>query len=81
MHRQGGRDDQDAAGTFCIFVIISVVKCSSYFAQDKAGCKMQMIQDGPFSQTPEKPLRMSGSASSCEVRMFLSLSLCVRACM
>lgn len=34
--------------------------------QEQAGCKMQMIQDGPFSHTPEKPLRMTGRADACE---------------
>ena len=34
--------------------------------QEQAGCRMQMIQDGPFAQTPEKPLRMTGSVNACE---------------
>ena len=36
--------------------------------QEKAGCKMQMIQDGPYANTPEKPLRMTGGAENCKVR-------------
>ncbi len=28
---------------------------------------MQMIQDGPYAHTPEKPLRMTGRADFCEV--------------
>ena len=35
--------------------------------QEKAGCKMQMIQDGPYSTAPEKPLRMTGFADNCKV--------------
>ncbi len=36
---------------------------------------MQMIQDGPYAQTPEKPLRMSGRADCCEV-CTMSLYVC-----
>ena len=35
--------------------------------QERAGCKMQMIQDGPYSSAPEKPLRMTGFADNCKV--------------
>ena len=35
--------------------------------QERAGCKMQMIQDGPYSTTPEKPLRMTGFPENCRV--------------
>ena len=35
--------------------------------QEKAGCKMQMIQDGPFASAPEKPLRMTGFPNNCKV--------------
>ena len=35
--------------------------------QERAGCKMQMIQDGPFANTPEKPLRMTGFPENCKV--------------
>lgn len=28
--------------------------------QAKCGCKMMMVQDGPFQQAPEKPLRITG---------------------
>lgn len=51
----------------CIITSV-LVKCS-YFGQDKAGCKMQMIQDGPYANAPEKPLRMSGLPECCEVRV------------
>ena len=35
--------------------------------QERAGCKMQMIQDGPYASTPEKPLRMTGFSENCKV--------------
>ena len=35
--------------------------------QERAGCKMQMIQDGPYANSPEKPLRMTGAPDSCRV--------------
>ena len=35
--------------------------------QERAGCKMQMIQDGPYAATPEKPLRMTGFPENCKV--------------
>ena len=35
--------------------------------QERAGCKMQMIQDGQFANAPEKPLRMTGLPESCKV--------------
>lgn len=28
--------------------------------QSKCGCKMMMVQDGPFQNAPEKPLRITG---------------------
>lgn len=28
--------------------------------QGKCGCKMMMVQDGPFQNAPEKPLRITG---------------------
>lgn len=40
--------------------------------QERAGCKMQMIQDGPYSSAPEKPLRMTGFADNCKVRMIIT---------
>ena len=40
--------------------------------QERAGCKMQMIQDGPYASTPEKPLRMTGFPENCKV-LLLSL--------
>ena len=44
--------------------------------QERAGCKMQMIQDGPYTNTPEKPLRMTGFAENCKVQcMYVILSL------
>ena len=50
--------------------------------QEKAGCKMQMIQDGQYASTPEKPLRMTGAPESCKVwlyslasRLLLSLGI------
>ena len=44
--------------------------------QERAGCKMQMIQDGPYTNTPEKPLRMTGFAENCKVQcMYIILSL------
>jgi far upstream element-binding protein len=43
--------------------------------QEKAGCKMQMIQDGPYANTPEKPLRMTGSAEGCKKARELVLQL------
>ena len=33
---------------------------------------MQMIQDGPYSSAPEKPLRMTGFADNCKVRMIIT---------
>lgn len=33
--------------------------------QERAGCKMQMIQDGQYANAPEKPLRMTGTAEAC----------------
>ena len=39
--------------------------------QEKAGCKMQMIQDGQYANSPEKPLRMTGLPESCKVRTTL----------
>ena len=39
--------------------------------QERAGCKMQMIQDGPYASAPEKPLRMTGFADNCKVRTML----------
>ena len=35
--------------------------------QERAGCKMQMIQDGPFASAPDKPLRMTGFPENCKV--------------
>ena len=29
--------------------------------QNKAGCRMQMIQEGMYANAPEKPLKMIGS--------------------
>jgi far upstream element-binding protein len=43
--------------------------------QEKAGCKMQMIQDGPYSNAPEKPLRMSGAPDNCKKARELVLQL------
>ena len=40
--------------------------------QERAGCKMQMIQDGPFASAPDKPLRMTGFPENCKV-MFSSV--------
>ena len=37
---------------------------------------MQMIQDGPFANAPEKPLRMTGSAESCRVSIDFIFDLC-----
>ncbi len=39
----------------------------AHVLQERAGCKMQMIQDGQFANAPEKPLRMTGSPDSCKV--------------
>ncbi|XP_065917318.1 far upstream element-binding protein 3-like isoform X4 [Dysidea avara] len=33
--------------------------------QERAGCRMQMLQDGVYSTAPEKPLRMTGNPESC----------------
>lgn len=43
------------------------------FLQERAGCKMQMIQDGQFANAPEKPLRMTGLPESCKVLTTLVL--------
>jgi far upstream element-binding protein len=43
--------------------------------QERAGCKMQMIQDGPFANTPEKPLRMTGFQENCKKARQLVLDL------
>lgn len=29
--------------------------------QMQSGCKMVMVQDGPFQNAPEKPLKISGN--------------------
>ncbi len=38
---------------------------------------MQMIQDGPYAHTPEKPLRMTGRADFCEVCVCVQKEWCV----
>ena len=43
--------------------------------KERAGCKMQMIQDGQFTNAPEKPLRMTGLPESCKVLSTLVLIL------
>ncbi|XP_019852926.1 PREDICTED: far upstream element-binding protein 1-like isoform X5 [Amphimedon queenslandica] len=43
--------------------------------QERAGCKMQMIQDGPYASTPEKPLRMTGFSENCKKARQLVLDL------
>ena len=45
----------------------SLTDNSPLCTQEKAGCKMQMIQDGPYANTPEKPLRMTGAPENCKV--------------
>lgn len=37
--------------------------------QESAGCKMQMIQDGNFANSLEKPLRITGSGDSVRVSL------------
>ena len=44
--------------------------------QERAGCKMQMIQDGPYASAPEKPLRMTGFPENCKV-LYISVYLCI----
>ena len=39
--------------------------------QERAGCKMQMIQDGPYANAPEKPLRMTGFPENCKVQRII----------
>lgn len=34
--------------------------------QERAGCRMVMIQDGQFQQAPEKPLRITGDPQKCQ---------------
>ena len=52
----------------CRDYLWSVIRCQCVLSlQEKAGCKMQMIQDGPYANTPEKPLRMTGLPESCKV--------------
>lgn len=46
--------------------------------QERAGCKMQMIQDGQFANAPEKPLRMTGLPESCKVGMHFSFGFCYK---
>jgi far upstream element-binding protein len=46
--------------------------------QERAGCKMQMIQDGPFANTPEKPLRMTGFQENCKVSLLFRVELIFR---
>ena len=44
--------------------------------QERAGCKMQMIQDGPFASAPDKPLRMTGFPENCKVMYSLGRGGC-----
>ena len=60
---------QDSTG------ISSSPSTSFSFLQERAGCKMQMIQDGQFANAPEKPLRMTGLPESCKVLSTLVLIL------
>eukprot|EP00116_Pleurobrachia_bachei_P012111 sb/3472373/ len=42
--------------------------------QNKAGCRMQMIQEGVYANAPEKPLKMIGSPAAIQkARLFRTL--------
>jgi hypothetical protein len=36
---------------------------------------MQMIQDGQYANAPDKPLRMTGTAEACRVRLITAIVL------
>eukprot|EP00795_Rhopilema_esculentum_P010731 gene10731-19511_t len=43
--------------------------------QERAGCRMVMIQDGPFQNAPEKPLRITGDPQKCQYGKQMVLDL------
>jgi len=43
--------------------------------QERAGCRMVMIQDGPYQNAPEKPLRITGDPQKCQYGKQLVLDL------
>ena len=40
--------------------------------QGKCGCKMMMVQDGPYQTAPEKPLRITGTSFQRLVDYFVT---------
>ena len=46
--------------------------------QNKAGCRMQMIQEGMYANAPEKPLKMIGSPQAIlKAKVIRFLSACL----
>eukprot|EP00731_Ephydatia_muelleri_P024181 Em0016g452a len=73
----GGMGGGDGGGQECIELLIPANKVGLVIGkggemikalQERAGCKMQMIQDGQYASAPEKPLRMTGSRMACQAR-------------
>eukprot|EP00731_Ephydatia_muelleri_P024155 Em0016g426a len=71
----GGMGGGDGGGQECIELLIPANKVGLVIGkggemikalQERAGCKMQMIQDGQYASAPEKPLRMTGSRMACQ---------------
>jgi len=49
----------------CIFVIGKGGETIKNL-QERAQCRMVMIQDGPYMNAPEKPLRIMGDPTRCQ---------------
>eukprot|EP00794_Sanderia_malayensis_P016047 gene16047-17669_t len=43
--------------------------------QERAGCRMVMIQDGPYQNAPDKPLRITGDPQKCQYGKQLVIDL------